>query len=98
MGKSWFSMGFGGNPFLGQRPAAPGLLVGPLTVTETQEEIEKGGFKALRDLKFPPGFTGSYPYVVKIGGNTGEYMVYADGTAQFTDYGSGHVTAPFPIK
>lgn len=92
-------MGFGGDPFLGQiRQAAPGMAILPLTLTETKEEIEAGGFKALRNLKLPPGFTGAYPYVVKIGGNTGEYMVYADGTAQFTDYGSGHVGAPFRIK
>ena len=95
MGRSFFKMGFGSTPFMGQ---SPGMIVGPLTLTETQEEIERGGYRALRDLRLPPGYTGAYPYVVKIGGNTGEYMVYADGTAQFTDYGTGHVSAPFRIK
>jgi hypothetical protein len=95
MPRSLFSIGFSSQPFMGQ---APGMIVGPLTLLETREEIERGGYKALRDLRLPPGYTGVYPYVVKIGGNTGEYMVYADGTAQFTDYGSGHVGAPFRIK
>lgn len=97
MARTWFSMGFSNSPFMGQR-GSPGMIVNPLTLTETKEEIEAGNFKALRDLRLPAGYTGAYPYVVKIGGNTGEYMVYADGTAQFTDYGSGHVGAPFRIK
>ena|SRR5260221_7614238 len=97
MRRSIFSMGFSSDPFMGQ-PASPGMIVNPLTLVETKEEIEAGGYKALRDLRLPAGYTGAYPYVVKIGGNTGEYMVYADGTAQYTDYGSGHVGAPFRIK
>lgn len=95
MGRSLFSMGFGGDPFLGQ---TPGMSLIPLTLSETKEEIEAADYKPLRDLKLPQGYTGAYPYVVKIGGNTGEYMVYADGTAQFTDYGKGSVGAPFRIK
>ncbi len=95
MGRSIFSMGFGNDPFMGQ---SPGMIMNPLVVDKTKAEIEAGGFKALRDLRLPRGYTGVFPYVVKIKDNGGEYMVYADGTAQYTDYGSGHVGAPFRIK
>jgi hypothetical protein len=95
MGRSIFSMGFRDAPFMGQ---SPGMIMNPLVVDKTKEEIEAGGYKVLRDLRLPPGYTGVYPYVVKIKGNGGEYMVYADGTAQYTSYGTGHVSAPFQIK
>jgi hypothetical protein len=95
MARSMFTMGFGGDPFLGQ---SPGMVMNPLVVNLTKEEIEKGGYKALRDLRLPPGYTGAYPYVVKIKDNGGEYLVYGDGTAQYTDYGTHHVSAPFSIK
>ena len=94
MGRSFFRMGFSADPFMG---AVPGMVVGPLTLKATRAEIEAGGYKLLKDLRLPPNYTGAYPYVVKIGDNSGEYLVYADKTAQFTDYGSGRVGAPFRI-
>jgi hypothetical protein len=95
MGRSFFRMGFSADPFMGQ---VPGMVVGPLTLKANRKEIEAGGYKLLRDLRLPQGFTGAFPYVVKIGDNSGEYLVYADGTASFTDYGSGRVGAPIRIK
>lgn len=96
MGRSFFQMGFGGDPFLGA--PTPGMTVGPLTLKETKAEIEAAKYKPLMNLKLPAGYVTAFPYVVKIGGNTGEYLVYADGTAQYSDYGSGRVGAPFRIK
>lgn len=95
MGRSYFSMGFRSDPFMG---ATPGMVVGPLTIMMTREEIEAAGYKPLRDLKLPKGYVGSYPFVVKVANNSGEYLVYADGSAMWTDYGSGRVSAPFMIR
>lgn len=97
MARSIFSMGFASDPFMGRR-AVPGMMVNPIELRETREQIEAGGYALLRRLRLPRGYTSVYPYVVKVGGNEGEFMVYADGTAQYTDYGTGHVGAPFRIK
>lgn len=65
-----------------------GQAVGPISVHVTKEEIAASGYKLLRRANLPPGWTGSYPYIVKVN-TTGEYIVYADGTAQYLDYRTG---------
>lgn len=87
--RSMFSLGFTENPFRGQG-------VGPLSFRLTREEIERSGFQALKRIPVPNGWTGTYPYIVKV--NTeGEYIVNSDGTAQWLDYHNGHVGEPFQL-
>jgi hypothetical protein len=76
--------------------AGPGTMVGPLSFRLTRAQIEAGGYEALKRLPVPKGWTGSYPYIVKVN-SEGEYIVNADGTAQWLDYHSGHVGEPMFI-
>lgn len=93
MTRSIFSMGFRSDPFsLGN----PGVAVGPLHIQLTREEIERRGRELLRLQPVKPGWVGTYPKIVKVN-NSGEYIVYADGTAQYIDYKSGNVGALFEI-
>jgi len=80
-------MGFGGNPFsfMGQ-----GQGVGPLHINLTQEQIEQQARDLLRLQPVQPGWVGTYPKIIKVN-TSGEYIVYADQTAQYIDYGKGTV-------
>lgn len=90
-------MGFRSDPFMGT-PGVPGVVSGPPVINLTYDEIRARGWKPLRDLQMPSGFVTVYPIVVKLANNEGEFLVYGDGSAQWTDYGTGHVSAPFMIK
>lgn len=74
-----------------------GDLVGPTHIALTRSQIENGNGSLLKTLPVPKGWTATFPYVVKVN-SSGEYMVYADGTAQYTDYKTGRVFAPERIK
>lgn len=91
-------MGFRSGPFMGQQPG----MISPLPVLPvlnlSYAEIKAQNWKPLRDLRLPPGLVAVYPIVVKLENNEGEFLVYADGSAQWTGYGSGNVSAPFRIK
>jgi hypothetical protein len=82
MPRSMFNMGIASSPF--QR----GQSVGPIFLDMTKEEIERLNYAPLRQTNIPPGWTGSYPYIVKVG-QVGEYVVYANGTAQYLNYING---------
>lgn len=87
MARSLFSMGFMSDPFsLGN----PGGAVGPLHIDLTQEEIEQQARQLLRLQPVAPGWVASYPKVIKVK-DQGEYIVYADQTAQYMDYRKGNV-------
>lgn len=73
-----------------------GQAVGPMQWNLTKEEIERDGYAALKRLPVPKGWSGSYPYIVKVN-TSGEYIVYADGTAQYIDYKTGSVSDLFQI-
>lgn len=92
MARSIFSMGFTNDPFMGQSVSNPPVL------DFTYEQIRAQGWKPLRNLKLPSGMVAVYPIVVKLRNNEGEFLIYADGSCQWTDYGSGNVSAPFWIK
>jgi hypothetical protein len=77
-------------------PPSPGQAVGPLTVNLTRAQIEDGNGNLLRAKPVPKGWTTGSPYIVKVG-DKGEYVVYADGTAQYIEYGTGRVHAPVRI-
>lgn len=88
-------MGFRSDPFMGKRPGIiPNLPVLDLTF----EQIRAQGWKPLRDIRLPRNYVAVFPYIVKLRSNEGEFQVYADGSAQWTSYGSGNVSAPFRIK
>ena len=91
MPRSFFSMGFRSDIFMGQGPVLPVL-------DQTYEQIRAEKWKPLRDLRLPAGLVAVYPIVVKLRSNEGEFLIYADGSAQWTSYGSGNVSAPFRIK
>lgn len=80
--RSMFSMGLVGQPF------SAGQSVGPTFLDMTKEQIEALNYAPLRQRNIPKGWTGSYPYIVKVG-TVGEYVVYANGTAQYLNYLSG---------
>jgi hypothetical protein len=73
-----------------------GKSVGPTHWNLTKEQIEASNYVQLKKNPIPAGWTGTYPYIVKVG-TTGEYIVNADGTAQFLDYVKGSVSEPFYI-
>jgi hypothetical protein len=79
MRRSLFSLGFEGNgqPWAGMPSGIPVYHM-------TREEVDKDR-RILRKLPTPPGFSVSYPYIVKLE-NVGEYVVQADGTASFYSY------------
>lgn len=89
MGRSMFTMGFTQNPWLGQG-RAPGDYVGPLHINMTEDEIIKNARELLKLQPVPPGWVGTYPKIVKIN-TSGEFIVYADGSAQYISYKRGSV-------
>lgn len=95
MPRSFFSMGFRSDPFMSQ---IPGGVSNPPVIDMTYEQIRTQKWRPLRDLRVAPGMVAVFPVVVKLRNNEGEFLVYADGSAQWTSYGSGNVSAPFRIK
>lgn len=59
----------------------------------TRDQVDQNRAKVLRDLLKPPGTAVVFPYIVKIAGE-GEYVVSADGTAQFYSYKYGRWEPP----
>jgi hypothetical protein len=90
MARSMFQIGFAGDQFYA------GKAVGPIHWNLTREEMEQGGVKKLRQTPIPKGWTGSYPYIVKVN-TSGEYIVNADGSAIYLDYKTGSMSDPFQI-
>jgi len=90
MARSLFRMGFGEELF------HAGKAVGPMHWNLTKEEMEAEGLNRLKMKPIPKGWTGSYPYIVKVN-TSGEYIVNADGSAQYLDYHTGAVSEPFQI-
>lgn len=84
-------------PLLAGDPFWRGREVGPLFVDATREEIEAGGYALLRRPPVPRGYTGTYPYIVKVR-TTGEFIVNADLTAQYMDYRTGEISDPVDIR
>jgi hypothetical protein len=98
MGRSIFSMGFRSDPFMGQLPGMISMPPVLPVLNLTYDQIRAQNWKPLRDLRLPPGVVSVYPVVVKLQNNEGEFLIYADGSAQYTNYGTGNVSAPFRIK
>lgn len=86
MMKSMFALGFQTNPWTG---APAGIPIYHMK----RAGVDKNRARILRKLPVPPGVTQSYPYIVKIAGE-GEYVVSADGTAQFYSYRAGRWEPP----
>jgi len=59
----------------------------------SRETIDLDRAAILRKLINPPGTVVTFPYIVKIA-NEGEYVVNADGTAQFYSYRYGRWEPP----
>ncbi len=79
------------------RPAFMGLAnfsVKPITLAVNHDEIPPGELARALKSAVPKGFVGTSPYVVKT--LDGEYLVYADGTAQFLPLGRSPLP-PFAI-
>lgn len=70
-----------------------GKTVGPMTVTVTRAEIDRDRAAVLKRMPIQKGWTGSYPYVVKVEGE-GEYLVNADGSVQFWNARQGRWEPP----
>jgi hypothetical protein len=85
--RSIFSMGFGADPFT---MGNPGDSIGPLHINLTREEIEARARQLLKLQPVQSGWVGTYPKIVKVN-TSGEYIVYADNTAQYLDYHTGSV-------
>lgn len=85
--KSIFSIGFGGDPF---SMGNPGESIGPLHINMTREEIEQQARNLLKLQPVNTGWVGTYPKIIKVN-TSGEYIVYADNTAQYLDYHNGNV-------
>lgn len=98
MARSFFRMGFGADPFMGQASGMAALVGTPIMLNLTYEQIKEKGWAPLRNVQLPKGFVTIFPYVVKLTNGSGEFMVYSDGTTQFTNYASGNIGAPFRIK
>jgi hypothetical protein len=58
-----------------------------------RDQVDRDRAAILRSYPHPPGTTITYPYIVKIAGE-GEYVVNADGTAQFYNYRYGRWEPP----
>lgn len=78
--------GLGAAPFQGTGGSIPVWNV-------SRDQVDADRAKILRDLLKPPGTTVTFPYIVKIAGE-GEYVVNADGTAQFYSYKYGRWEPP----
>lgn len=87
MPRSIFSMGFMTDPF---SMGNPGESVGPLHINMSREEIEEKARQLLRLQPVNNGWVGTYPKVIKVN-TSGEFIVYADQTAQYLDYHTGNV-------
>ncbi len=64
----------------------PSFNVKPITLAVNHDEIPEGELSTVLKNAVPHGFVGTSPYVVKT--LDGEYLVYADGTAQFIPLGN----------
>ena len=64
----------------------PSFSVKPITLALNHDEIPEGELAIALKNAVPQGFVGTSPYVVKT--LDGEYLVYADGTAQFVPLGN----------
>lgn len=95
MARSMFAMGFTINPWLGT-PGAPGNLVGPIHINMSEEDIVKHARELLKLQPVPQGWVGTYPKIVKVN-TSGEFIVYADNTAQYISYGRGNVGPPIQL-
>lgn len=67
--------------FLGQS----GFSVKPITLAVNHDELDPENLAKVLRHAIPRGYAGTSPYVVKT--IDGEYLVYADGTAQFVPLG-----------
>jgi hypothetical protein len=67
-----------------------GRPVDPVMLPMRRRDVERDRDRLLKPATLPPGWTGTYPYIVKVAGE-GEYIVYADGTAQYIDLRAGRV-------
>lgn len=85
MSRSQFSLGIASDPW----GAPAGIPVHNIS----RDGVDQDRAKILRDLPIPPGQTQSYPYIVKIAGE-GEYVVSANGMAQFYSYKYGRWEPP----
>lgn len=63
----------------------------------TRDQVDRDRAGVLRRLPVPPGVTVSYPYIVKIAGE-GEYVVNADGTANYYSYKYGRWEPPQAVN
>jgi hypothetical protein len=90
MNRSIFSLGFSTDPWKGAQAGIPVYNVNRDTIDK-----DRGAF--LKKLPIPPGMTQSYPYIVKIAGE-GEYVVSANGMAQFYSYKYGRWEPPQSIE
>lgn len=88
--RSMFNLGFTTNPWTG---APAGIPV--YNVSRDQVDGDRGKF--LKRLPVPQGVTQAYPYIVKIAGE-GEYVVSADGSAQFYSYKYGRWEPPQAVE
>lgn len=71
----------------------PWHAVGPMTFIATREQVDRDRAAILKRMPIRKGWTGTYPYVVKIEGE-GEYLVYADGSVQFWNSRQGRWEPP----
>jgi hypothetical protein len=92
MKKNIFMSGFSG----GNSPFDRASLVPPLHFQTTRAAIEADGYRSLRNIPLPKGWAGTFPYIIKVG-SEGEYIVNADGTAQWLDYHNGQIGEPVRI-
>lgn len=81
--RSLFSLGFRHDWFGMGTPAG---TVGPTLWNMTEKKARKYRQQIVNTLPVPPGMTVAYPYIVKVPGY-GEYVVNADQTATWFDYG-----------
>lgn len=84
-----------GTPSAFQRAPFLGISVKPITLAIRSDEIRPGELKHLLKQAVPPGYAGTYPRVVKT--LDGEYLLYADGMAQFFPLGRSPLE-PFSIE
>lgn len=79
--------------FLGARSPFNGTAGSVPVYNITRDSVDKDRARILRNYPHPPGTTVTFPYIVKIAGE-GEYVVNADGTAQFYSYKFGRWEPP----
>lgn len=86
--KTLFDRNFLGNqsPFNGTAGSIPVHKI-------SRDQVDRDRAAVLRNVPRPPNTTVTYPYIVKIAGE-GEYVVSADGSAQFYSYKYGRWEPP----